>query len=146
LAKLQARAWLSLHFARLANTLLKIEESARDNHVLGCNFAKYLPVYKKNSLTDSAINLSWFDYIKPSGVHPSIRMSVFCLSGIFSSVNAVIIVACRNKPVFSFLRRLTTRHCSHLLRRAVLLLRSPLSIDISCSPGPQQPTRRTGIR
>ena len=26
---------------RLANTLLKDEESARDNHVLACNFAKY---------------------------------------------------------------------------------------------------------
>ena len=29
--------------ARLANTLLKDEESAQDNHVLGCNFVKYLP-------------------------------------------------------------------------------------------------------
>ena len=32
------------HFARLANTLLNDEESARDNHVLACNFAKYLPI------------------------------------------------------------------------------------------------------
>ena len=31
-----------VHFARLANTLLKDEESAQDNHVLACNFAKYL--------------------------------------------------------------------------------------------------------
>ena len=30
-----------VHFARLANTLLKDGESARDNHVLACNFAKY---------------------------------------------------------------------------------------------------------
>ena len=30
-----------MHFARLANTLLKDEESARDNHVLAYNFAKY---------------------------------------------------------------------------------------------------------
>jgi len=44
-----------MHFAHLANTLLKDEESARDNHVLACNFAKYLPI-KNNSLTDSAIN------------------------------------------------------------------------------------------
>jgi len=29
-----------MHFARLANTLLKDEENARDNHVLACNFAK----------------------------------------------------------------------------------------------------------
>jgi len=33
-----------MHFARLANILLKDEESARDNHVLACNFAKYLPI------------------------------------------------------------------------------------------------------
>jgi len=30
--------------ARLANTLLKDEESARDNHVLACNFAKFLQI------------------------------------------------------------------------------------------------------
>jgi len=29
-----------VHFARLATTLLEDEESARDNHVLACNFAK----------------------------------------------------------------------------------------------------------
>ena len=33
-----------VHFACLSNTLLKDEESARDNHVLACNFAKYLPI------------------------------------------------------------------------------------------------------
>jgi len=33
-----------MHFAHLANALLKDEESARDNHVLVCNFAKYLPI------------------------------------------------------------------------------------------------------
>jgi len=45
-----------VHFAHLATTLLKDEESARDNNVLACNFAKYLPI--KNSLIDSATNLS----------------------------------------------------------------------------------------
>jgi len=30
-----------MHFARLATTLLKNQESARDNHVLAYNFAKY---------------------------------------------------------------------------------------------------------
>jgi len=44
LAKLQARAWLSHAFARLANTLIKDEESARDNHILASNFAKYSPI------------------------------------------------------------------------------------------------------
>jgi len=33
-----------MHFARLANTLLKDEENARDNHVVACNFAKYSPI------------------------------------------------------------------------------------------------------
>jgi len=33
-----------MHFARLANTLLKDEESARENHALACNFAKYSPI------------------------------------------------------------------------------------------------------
>ena len=35
----------------------KDEESARDNHVLARNFAKYSPI-KKISLTDSGINIS----------------------------------------------------------------------------------------
>jgi len=30
-----------MHFAQLANTLLKDEESARDNHEFACNVAKY---------------------------------------------------------------------------------------------------------
>jgi len=46
-----------VHFARLANTLLTDEESARQNHVLACNFGRYSPI-KNKSLTDSAINLS----------------------------------------------------------------------------------------
>jgi len=33
-----------MHLVRLANTLLKDEESARDNHVFACNFAKYSPI------------------------------------------------------------------------------------------------------
>jgi len=52
LAKLQARAWFLVHFVCLANTLLKDEESARDNHFLACKFAKYLPNQKIFSLTD----------------------------------------------------------------------------------------------
>jgi len=33
-----------IDFARLADTLLKDEDSARDNHVLACNSAKYSPI------------------------------------------------------------------------------------------------------
>jgi len=46
----------------LANTLLKDGESARNNLVFVCNFAKYSPILTFFSLTDSAINLSWFGY------------------------------------------------------------------------------------
>ena len=53
LAKLQAQAWLSHALCAPGQHAAKrrFEESARDNHVLAGNFAKYL-------LTDSAINLS----------------------------------------------------------------------------------------
>ena len=36
-----------MHFAHLANILLQDEGSEWDNHVLACNLAKYLPIYKK---------------------------------------------------------------------------------------------------
>jgi len=36
-----------MRFVRLANTLLKDKESARDNHVLASNFAKYFADLKK---------------------------------------------------------------------------------------------------
>jgi len=35
-----------VYFVRLANTLLKDEESARDNHLFACNFAKYSQTLK----------------------------------------------------------------------------------------------------
>ena len=35
-----------MYFVRLATTLLKDAESARDNHVLACNFAKYSQILK----------------------------------------------------------------------------------------------------
>jgi len=47
-----------MHFACLANTLLKGEESAQDNLIFACNFAKYSLVLKFFALADSAINLS----------------------------------------------------------------------------------------
>jgi len=47
-----------MHFARLANAQLKEEDSAQDNRVFACNFAKCSPIKNKFSLVDSAINLS----------------------------------------------------------------------------------------
>jgi len=46
-----------MHFARLANTLLKDEESARGNHVLACNFAKYLPIKNTDRLSNKLFSL-----------------------------------------------------------------------------------------
>jgi len=45
LVKLQARTWLSRALVRLANTLLNDGESARDNHVLACNFDIHTYMY-----------------------------------------------------------------------------------------------------
>ena len=56
LAKYKQERGCLMHFARLANTLLKDEESARDNHVFACNFAKYSPIENCFSLSDSRIN------------------------------------------------------------------------------------------
>jgi len=39
----QERGYL-VHYVRLATTMLKHEENARDNDVLACNFAKYSPI------------------------------------------------------------------------------------------------------
>ena len=47
-----------VHFFRLLVMCWPGAQSARDNHVLACNFAKKIHRFKKNSLTDSAINLS----------------------------------------------------------------------------------------
>jgi len=44
LPKLQARKWLSHALCAPGQHTAKDEESARDNHVLACNFAKYLPI------------------------------------------------------------------------------------------------------
>jgi len=52
---LKAGYLVGLHVqARLANThtLLEDEESARDNHVLACNFSTYSPIIIFFSLTD----------------------------------------------------------------------------------------------
>jgi len=44
LAKLRARAWLSHALYPPGQHTAKEEESARDNHVLAGNFAKYSPL------------------------------------------------------------------------------------------------------
>jgi len=61
-----------------------------------------------------------------------------------------------NKSLFSFLRQLSTRHCSHLLPSVAAAVRRaaaprpaawlPLSIDVSRRHGAQQQTRHIGVR
>jgi len=48
-----------MHFARLANTLIKDEESAQDIHVLACNFARYSPIEKKSLRLSNKPFLIW---------------------------------------------------------------------------------------
>jgi len=47
-----------VHFVRLVNRLIRDEESARDNHVLACNVAKYSPI--KNFSTHSRLSSKLF--------------------------------------------------------------------------------------
>jgi len=56
LAKLQARAWLSHALCGPGQHSAKDEETARDNHILACNSAKYLPIKK---FTDRLSNKSF---------------------------------------------------------------------------------------
>ena len=61
-SKLQARTWLFRAFFPSFSSVLAKRTSARDNHVLACNFAKYSPILKYSPTyffySDSAINLS----------------------------------------------------------------------------------------
>jgi len=58
----QSYTRLSRALVRLANTLIKDRKSARNNHVLAGNFAKYSSILKNISLADAAINLPLFGY------------------------------------------------------------------------------------
>ena len=44
-------------FVRLIAVWWSGTQSARDNHLLACNFAKYSPILFFSSLTDSTINV-----------------------------------------------------------------------------------------
>jgi len=57
-----------MHFARLANKLLKDEESAQDNHVIACNFAKYSPI--SIFFTDRISNKPFLNLVIDSATTP----------------------------------------------------------------------------
>jgi len=80
--------WLSHALVRLANTLLKDEESARDNDVLACNFAKYLPIVKK--FTDRLSNkpfLIWLLTTPPHLKRVAILPCNLSLMACFADIN-----------------------------------------------------------
>ena len=67
LAKLQARAWLSHVLCMPGQHTAKDEECARNNHVLACNFAKYLPISKK--ITDRLSNKPFLVWLLTTPQH-----------------------------------------------------------------------------
>jgi len=76
-----------MHFARLANTLLKDGESARDNHVLACNFAK---IYRFTNVTDRLSNKPFFIWLLTTPPHLKYVATLPCnlsLTACFADVN-----------------------------------------------------------
>ena len=72
-----------MHFLRLVAVWWPAAQSARDNHLLPCNFAKYSPIKQKFSLEDSAMKLFYRAMLcirgtshGPVSVSVSVRLSV----------------------------------------------------------------------
>ena len=88
-----------IHLTRLANTLLKDEESARDNHVLACNFAKYLPIQKITDRLSHKPFLIWLlttiPYLKYVATLPCNLSLMACLADINVSQGSVATYARR---------------------------------------------------
>jgi len=124
LVKLQAERGCLMHFACLANTLLKDEESAQD--VLACNFANYLPILNllfTHRLSNKPF-LIWIltppPHLKYAATLPCNLSLMACFADINVSQNSVATYARRgrifnihlnanlprNLPVKSFINRL----------------------------------------
>ena len=79
---------VSCIFAHQANTLLKDEESVRDNHVLACNYAKYSPIFKK--ITHRLSNKSFFILLLTTRPHLKYVATLPCnlsLIACFADIN-----------------------------------------------------------
>ena len=77
-----------MHLAHLANTLLKDEESARDNHVFVCNFAKYSSI--KKFFTRRLSNKSFLIWLLTTPPHLKYVATVPCnlsLMACFADIN-----------------------------------------------------------
>jgi len=66
-----------VRFVRLANTLQKDEESARDNNVLAGNFAKYSQI--KNVFTDRLSSKPFLIYLLIMAFKTKRNCSQFCI-------------------------------------------------------------------
>jgi len=81
------------NFARLANTLLKEEEGARDNHGLACNFAKCSPILNFFTRTlSSKPFLIWLltpPHLKYAATLPCNFSLMACFADITVSQNSV---------------------------------------------------------
>jgi len=110
----------------------------RHSHALATTTTAPLPSLSQLPVYQSSIS---------HGAHFSQKPSRCCSAHCYESSRS------QHKSVFSFLRQLTTFHCSHLLLNAVLLCAvllgarpPPLSsISPARPPGPQQQTLRNGV-
>ena len=75
-----------MHFERLANTLLKDEENARDNHVLAGNFAKYSPKKTTHRLSNKPFVI-WLLTTQPHLKYAAALLCNLSLVACFADIN-----------------------------------------------------------
>jgi len=75
-----------VHSARLANTPLTDEESARDNHVLVCNFATYSPILNLFFFTGRLNNKPFLIWLLTTPPHFK-YVATLSLTACFAGVN-----------------------------------------------------------
>jgi len=78
---------------RLASTLLKDEESARDNHIVACNFAKYSDTKKIHCKLSSKPFLIWLLTTPPHLKY----VAILPCNLLFSDINVSKVVWQRNE-------------------------------------------------
>ena len=114
-----------MHFVCLANTLLKHRISARNNHVLACNFAKYSPISKIFSIR--LINKSFLFWLLTTPPH---LKCVATLRGGFRHVQHVRPNGGPHKKGSPTKGQKKSVFCN--------IVTSCCNSSMHCSPGPQQ--------
>ena len=72
----------SVAVAILANTVLKDEESARNNYVLACDFAKYSPIKK---VTERLSNKPFLIWLLTTPPHLKCAVTLSCILSLIAS-------------------------------------------------------------